>query len=278
MLNKEILKKIRNIEINSNRLSDEIFSGEYHSFFKGNGMEFSDIRRYSPGDEIKNIDWKVTARQRKTYVKQFREEREMNFFLLIDISESNNFTKKRDLIAEISAVLAFSAVKNNDKVGAIFFTDEVEKLIPLKKGKKHTLSIMEILFKYFDENHLEKKLKKTSIKNVLEYFAKIQKRRSIIFLISDFFDGDYEKQIKILSKKHDLILIKISDKNKDVIPKGAVFTFIDSETGEVMTIENLKSEIRLNDFINLDKRNLVEISTDDDYVKKLSLFFKRRRK
>lgn len=278
MLNKEILKKIRTIEINSNRLSDEIFSGEYHSFFKGNGMEFSDIRRYSPGDEVKNIDWKVTARQRKAYVKQFREEREMKFFLLIDISESNNFTDKKNLIAEISAVLAFSAVKNNDKVGAIFFTDEVEKLIPLKKGRKHTLSIIENLFKYFDENPLEKKLKKTSIKNVLKYFAKIQKRRSIIFLISDFFDEDYERQIKLLSKKHDLILIKIYDENKEVIPKGAVFTFRDSETGEVMTIENLKSKTRLGDFLNLDKKNLIEISTDDDYVKKLSLFFKRRRK
>ncbi|WP_320048044.1 DUF58 domain-containing protein [uncultured Ilyobacter sp.] len=272
------MKKIKNIEIKSNRLSDEIFSGEYHSFFKGNGMEFSDIRRYSPGDEVKNIDWKVTARQRKAYIKQFKEEREMNFFLLIDISESNNFNDKKDLIGEISAVLAFSAIKNNDKVGAIFFSDEVEKLIPLKKGKKHTLSLMENLFKYFEGNSHEKKLKKTSIKSALEYFAKIQKRRSIVFLISDFFDEDYERQIKIVSKRHDLILIKISDKSKEVIPKGAVFNFIDSETGEIMTLENLKSEIRLNDFIDLDKRNLVDISTEDDYVKKLSLFFRRRRR
>ncbi|WP_319372244.1 DUF58 domain-containing protein [uncultured Ilyobacter sp.] len=278
MLDKDLLKKIKNIEIKSNRLSDEIFSGEYHSFFKGNGMEFSDIRRYSPGDEVKNIDWKVTARQRKAYIKQFKEEREMNFFILIDISESNNFNDKKDLIAEISAVLAFSAIKNNDKVGAIFFSDEVEKLIPLKKGKKHTLSLMENLFKYFEGNSHEKKLKKTSIKSALEYFLKIQKRRSIVFLISDFFDEDYERQIKIVSKRHDLILIKISDKSKEVIPKGAVFNFIDSETGEVMTLENLKSEIRLNDFIDVDKRNLVDISTEDDYVKKLSLFFRRRRR
>lgn len=271
MLNKELLKKIKQIEIKSNRLSEEIFSGEYHSFFRGNGMEFSDIRRYVPGDDIRNIDWKVSARQRKTYVKQFMEERELNFFLMVDLSQSNTFSRKRELVAELCAVLSFSAVKNGDKVGSLLFTDEIEKFIPLKKGKKHALSLIENLLDFEPENN------GTNIKKAVQYFSKVQKRRSIVFIISDFFDTDYEKDIQRLSSKHDVILLRIKDEQKEIIPSGAVFTFVDSETGEEITVENMKQEINLESVLNLNKNNLIELNVGEDYVKKLSYFFSKRR-
>lgn len=268
MEKKELLKKIKEIEIKSTLLANEIFAGEYQSCLRGNGMEFSDIRRYSPGDDVKKIDWKVTAKQRKAYVKEFVEERELPIFLLVDVSFSNRFKAKLDLITELVATLSFSAVKNGDRVGAIFFTDKVEKVIPLKKGKKHTLSIIENLLT------IDPKSKRTNIKEALKYFGKIFKRRGIVFLISDFLDSGYEKDIKILSSRHDLIPIKISDKKYEEIPKGAIFTLEDSETGEKIIIENFKRNIE----INSEKiKNSVEIFTEDDYVKELSKYFKRRR-
>ncbi|MGM0507698.1 MAG: DUF58 domain-containing protein [Fusobacteriota bacterium] len=270
MISKDLIKKIKKIEIKSNKIANTLFSGEYHSYFKGNGMEFEDIREYYPGDDIRNIDWNVTARQGKAYVKQYKEERELNMFLLVDISRSNFFGNKKDIIAEIGATLSFSAMKNNDKIGSILFTDKIDKIIPSKKGKKHVLSIIENILDYKSEN------KKTDIQNALEYFNRIQKKRSIVFLISDFLDSGYEDQIKMISKKHDLVLIRIIDRMEEKLPKGAIFSFEDLETGEEITIENLKKDRTLNINKNIPSKNLITIYTDEDYIKPLKLFFEKR--
>lgn len=272
MVSKEVIKKIKKIEIKSDNIANTLFSGDYHSAFKGNGMEFQDIREYYSGDDVRNIDWNVTARQDKAYVKQYQEEREMNMFLLVDMSKSNHFGKKKDIIAELGATLAFSAVKNNDKIGSILFSDIIEKYIPSKKGKKHVLSIIENILDY------KVKSKGTNIKELLTYFNKVEKKRSIVFLISDFLDQDYEREIKMVSKKHDLILIRIIDRAEEKLPKGAIFAFEDLETGEEMIVENIKKD----KFIDLKKRlpskNVINIYTDEDYVKPLMLFFKKRRR
>ncbi|TDX52735.1 DUF58 domain-containing protein [Orenia marismortui] len=270
MVSTELIKKIRKIEIKSNRIVEEIFSGEYRSVFQGKGMEFDEIREYYPGDDIRNIDWNVTARQNKAYIKKFHEERELNMFLLIDMSNSNSFAKKKDLIAEIGATLAFSAVKNNDKVGSILFTDKIEKMIPSRQGKKHVLSIIEDILRFQVNN------KGTDIKKALQYLNKIQKRRSIVFLISDFIDQNYERELKITNQKHDLVLIRVIDPNEEKIPKGAIFEFEDLETGEKIVVDNLKQENRLNLKVKLPTRNLINIYTNEDFIKPLMLFFKRR--
>ncbi|WP_106231771.1 DUF58 domain-containing protein [Orenia metallireducens] len=270
MVSKDLIKKIRRIEIKSNRIIEEIFSGEYRSAFQGKGMEFDEIREYYPGDEIRSIDWNVTARQNKAYIKKFHEERELNMFLLIDMSRSNSFAKKKDIIAEIGATLAFSAVKNNDKVGSILFTDKVEKLIPSKKGKRHVLSIIEEILSFQPNNQ------GTAIKKALQYFNRVEKKRSIVFLISDFLDKDYEKELKIADKKHDLVLIRVIDKGEESLPKGAIFEFEDLETGETIVLDNLQGRTELESTIKLPVRNLLNIYTDEDFVKALMLFFKRR--
>ena len=265
---KEILREIREIEISSNILANEIFAGEYHSFFKGNGMEFSDIRRYSLGDDVKKIDWKVSARQRKTYVKEFVEERELSMYILVDVSASNLFPRQRQLVAKLLGSLAFSANKNNDRVGCMLFTDRVERYIPLKKGRKHSLSIL--------ENYLthESTSAGTDIGEVLNFFYKVVKRRSIVFLISDFMDDNYEKTMKIVGKKHDLIPIKISNSRRAKLPKGAIFNLVDSETGEEILIENLKKDVRID---GAQLKGGLTIDIESDYVKELSKFFKMRR-
>ncbi|MGL6119054.1 MAG: DUF58 domain-containing protein [Fusobacteriaceae bacterium] len=268
MEKKEILKKIKEIEINSNILAKEIFSGSYHSCFHGNGMEFGEIRRYSPGDDVKKIDWKVTAKQRKAYVKEFVEERELAIYLVIDVSASTRNPKQKQQIAELLTTLAFSANSNNDRVGAILFSDEIEKFIPVKKGKKHSLSILDSFLSS------DFKSKKTNINNVLNYFNKIVKRSSVIFFISDFLDENYERLLKITSQKHDFIPIRVLEKGKDKIPKGAIFTFIDSETNESLTFENFKATIKLNSDFNLKKS--ITINSDEDYRKALIKFFKER--
>ena len=270
MHSNELAKKIRRIEIKSNKLVDEIFSGEYRSGFRGKGMEFENIRLYTPGDDVRSIDWNVTARQNKAFVKQYCEEREMNIFLLIDMSRSNSFGLKKDFIAEISATLAFSATRNNDRVGVVFFTGQVEKFIPSKNGKKHVLSIIESILNY------EAVRTDTNIANVLQYFSRIEKKRSVVFLISDFFDDGYEKELKVLAGHHDLIRIRVVDRAEERIPGGAIFTFEDLETGENFVMDNTKRDfvIALPDggFI----QNLITIYTDGDYVKPLKQFFKRR--
>ncbi|WP_432205292.1 DUF58 domain-containing protein (plasmid) [Cetobacterium somerae] len=266
---KELLKRIKTIEIKATILSDNIFAGQYHSCLKGNGMEFADIRRYAPGDDVKKIDWKVTARQRKAYVKEFVEERELSVFLLVDISASNRFKDKLDLITELVGSLAFSANKNGDRVGAMFFSNEIEKVIPLKKGKKHTLSIIENLLT------INPKGDKTDISRALRYFGKVFKRRAIIFLISDFLDENYEKELKILSQRHEIIPIRIADRKYESLPLGAIFTLEDSETGEQIVIENYKENS--SDF-NINKiTNGINLYVGEDYVKEMSKFFNRGR-
>lgn len=266
---KQLLKKIKNIEIKATILSDNIFAGQYQSCLKGNGMEFSDIRRYAPGDDVKKIDWKVTAKQRKAYVKEFVEERELSVFLLVDISASNRFREKLDLITELVGSLAFSANKNDDRVGAVFFSNQIEKVIPLKKGKKHTLSIIENLLT------IKPKGDKTDLSMVLRYFGKIFKRRSVIFLISDFLDDNYEKELKILAQRHEIIPVRIGDKKYESLPIGAIFTLEDSETGEQIVIENYKensSDININNI-----SNGINLYVGEDYVKEISKFFNRGR-
>lgn len=264
----EILKKIKKIEIASSILADELFAGKYRSYFKGNGMEFSDIRRYAPGDDVKKIDWKVSVRQRKTYVKEFTEERELAIFLLIDISKSNSFYAKKDLLCQLVGSLAFSANKNSDKVGAVLFTDKIEKFIPLKKGRNHSLVILDNLLSF------EPQGKRTDISKALDFLNKIAKRRAIVFLISDFIDKGYEKSMAITAQKHDLIPIRIADRKYETLPKGAIFNMIDSETGEEIVIENFDKDIALNEDI---PKNILNIYTDEDYIVTLSNFFKRRR-
>lgn len=266
---KELLKKIKNIEIKATILSDNIFAGQYQSCLKGNGMEFSDIRRYAPGDDVKKIDWKVTAKQRKAYVKEFVEERELSVFLLVDISASNRFKEKLDLITELVGSLAFSANKNGDRVGALFFSNQIERVIPLKKGKKHTLSIIENLLT------INPKGDRTDIAMALRYFGKVFKRRSVIFLISDFLDDNYEKELKILSQRHEIILVRIGDKKYESLPIGAIFTLEDAETGEQIVVENYKensSDININNI-----SNGINLYVGEDYVKEISKFFNRGR-
>lgn len=270
MVDKEILKKLKKIDIKSNRIAEEIFTGEYHSAFRGNGMEFDEIREYSLGDDIRNIDWNVTARQNKAYVKKFKEERELNFFLLIDMSYSTTYGDKKNMIAEIGATLAFSALKNNDKIGGMLFTDEVEKIVPAKKGKKHVLSIIESILEYNPKN------RKTNIKNALEYFFRFEKKKSVVFIISDFLDIGYEDELKKLNMKHDIILIRIIDRSETLIPKGAIFSFKDLETGEEVVIDNTKRSLALSRPLKIFSKNTINVYTDIDFVKPLMLFFKKR--
>lgn len=266
---KELLKKIKNIEIKATILSDNIFAGQYQSCLKGNGMEFSDIRRYAPGDDVKKIDWKVTAKQRKAYVKEFVEERELSVFLLVDISASNRFKEKLDLITELVGSLAFSANKNGDRVGALFFSNQIERVIPLKKGKKHTLSIIENLLT------INPKGDRTDIAMALRYFGKVFKRRSVIFLISDFLDDNYEKELKILSQRHEIIPVRIGDKKYESLPIGAIFTLEDAETGEQIVVENYKEN---SSDININNISIgINLYVGEDYVKEISKFFNRGR-
>lgn len=263
---KEILKKIKIIEMKANYLTDNIFTGQYQSCLKGNGMEFSDIRRYSPGDDVKKIDWKVTAKQRKAYIKEFVEERELSVFILVDISASNRFKDKLDLITELTGSLSFSANKSGDRVGAIFFTDIIEKVVPLKKGKRHSLSILENLISIKPVGN------KTDIANALRYFGKIFKRRAVIFLISDFLDDNYEKELKILSQRHEIIPVCIRDMRYEKLPIGALFNLKDSETGEEIIIENYKKNIS---FPVKKIMNGINLYVGEDYVKEISKFFNR---
>jgi len=272
MQSTELAKKIRRIEIKSNKLVDEIFSGEYRSGFRGKGMEFETIRQYMPGDDVRSIDWNVTARYNKTFVKQFVEERELNMFLLIDMSRSNSFGQKKEIIAEISATLAISAIRNNDRVGVVFFTGKVEKLIPSKNGKKHVLSIIESILNFQPEQS------DTNIGNALQYFNRIEKKRSVVFLISDFLDDGYDNELKVSAGRHDLIRIRVVDKAEEIIPAGAIFTFEDLETGQSFVMDNLKADFKMTPSDGGSKRNLITVYTDEDYVKPLRQFFKRRGK
>jgi uncharacterized protein (DUF58 family) len=284
---KELLKKVRKIEIKTKNLSNQIFSGEYHSAFKGKGMAFSEVREYMPGDDIRTIDWNVTARYNHPYVKVFEEERELTVMLLVDISGSEIFGSgeqlKKEIIAEISAVLAFSATQNNDKIGALLFSDKIELFIPPKKGKKHILRIIRELIEFKPSNT------KTNIDLAVKHFNNMIKKRSIAFLISDFLDDGFEKSMKIARKKHDLVALRIFDKREKDLPNIGIAQLKDSETGAIQWVNTSSKKNRLqyhNNAIRKEHETLeafrrsnvdfANINIDQGYIKPLMNVFKKR--
>lgn len=289
MLTKELSAKVKQIEIKTRVLVNQVFSGEYHSVFKGRGMEFSEVREYQFGDDIRSIDWNVTARFGHPFVKIFEEERELTVILLVDLSGSQNFGSesqtKQQIAAEISALLAFSALKNNDKVGMILFTDKVERFIPPAKTKSHVLRIISDLLKFTPSG------KGTSLKAALEYMNKAIKKKSIVFLISDFQDEGYEKILRIVGKKHDLVGIVLSDKREAGLPGIGLLAVEDPETGEERIIDTSDNSFRLwyfnrvkeleasrKNLFNSAKLDSVNVNTHESYVKPLIRFFKIREK
>ncbi|MCX6296431.1 MAG: DUF58 domain-containing protein [Bacteroidetes bacterium] len=283
----ELLKKVRKIEIKTRGLSNQIFSGEYHSAFKGRGMTFSEVREYQPGDDIRSIDWNVTARFNTPFVKVFEEEREMTVMLLVDISASGEFGTqkqlKQDLITELCAVLAFSSIQNNDKIGVIFFTDKIEKFIPPKKGKSHVLRIIRDLIEFTPEN------KKTNIELALKYLTSVIKKRSIAFLISDFMDTNFFDALKIASKKHDLVALRILDKREQELPNVGLIKLMDAETGEIKWVDTSdkhtrihfaanakRNDAHLKEIFNKSGVDSANINTVESYIPPLTNLFKRR--
>jgi uncharacterized protein (DUF58 family) len=287
MIPKEILKKVKRIEIATRGLVNELFSGEYHSVFKGRGMEFSEVREYQIGDDIRNIDWNVTARVGNPYIKVFDEERELTVMLLVDVSSSGSFgtanQMKGEIAAELCAVLAFSAIKNNDKVGLIIFSDKIEKFIPPRKGKQHVLRVIrEIL--YFQPEDSQ-----TDLNVALEYLTKIIKRRSIVFLISDFLTENYEKSLQVANKNHDIIAINIIDPREVDLPDIGFLELEDAETGETILVDTSNPAIRGGFFseskIEREERGKffksigvdnINIFTDRSYVEPIVRFFRMR--
>lgn len=283
----EILKKVRELEIKSKKLARDLFSGEYHSAFKGKGMSFKEVREYAAGDDIRFIDWNVSARFGHPYSKIFEEERELTVMLIVDISNSSlfgtHYAFKRDLATEIAAVLAFSAVSNGDKVGAIFYSDKVEMYVPPKKGRQHALFIVrEIL-------SLEAKGKGTRLNTALKYFTNAIKQSSIAFILSDFIDSNYEDTLRVVGKKHDLIGVKIYDQMDQALPEAGLMQLIDAETGRTHWVDTGNAYVRKKyeeQFfeataysVNVFKRagsDLLHIKTGDDYVRVLQRFFKSR--
>lgn len=283
----EIFKKVRKIEIKTRGLSNHIFSGQYHSVFKGRGMAFSEVREYQFGDDIRNIDWNVTARFNHPYVKIFDEERELTVMLLIDVSGSNQFGTqknfKQDQITEIAAVLAFSAIHNNDKVGVIFFSNRIEKFIPPKKGTSHILRIIRELIDFVPQNT------ETDITGALRYFTNVIKKRCTAFLISDFLSSGFDDALKIGNKKHDLIAVNIYDHRETEIPDVGMVRIRDAESGRQIWVDTSEKKVResyrnwytrqmnyLNDITLRSGVDLVRIRTDEDYVKPLIGLFKKR--
>jgi uncharacterized protein (DUF58 family) len=284
---KELIKQVRKIEIKTKGLSNHIFSGEYHSAFKGRGMAFSEVRNYQAGDEIRTIDWNVTARFNEPFVKVFEEERELTVMLLVDLSGSQNFgitsKTKRELITELAAVLSFSAIANNDKIGLIIFTSEVELFIPPKKGKNHTLRIIRELIDFEPKNH------GTDIGEALRYFSKTVKKRSIAFLLSDFDDQNYLDAVKMTSKKHDLVGFRIMDKSELELPNSGNVDFLNQETGRYQSINTSSRKVRKSYKEDAEQRNLeingmlkkagiyfATVDTEEDYVKPMMILFNKR--
>ena len=284
----ELLKRVRKIEIKTRGLSSNIFAGEYHSAFKGRGMTFSEVREYQYGDDIRNIDWNVTARHNKPYVKVFEEERELTVMLMIDVSASRNFGTvsklKKNQITEIAAVLAFSAIQNNDKIGVIFFSDKVEKFIPPKKGKTHILHIIRELIDFYSED------KHTNIEQALQYVTNSIKKRCTCFLISDFIDEhDFSHALAIANRKHDVVALRVYDPRENVLPPVGMMFLTDAETGEQMWVDTSDKRVRdeysrymsvwEKELKNVFKRSGVDVAdirSDEDYVRALISLFKRR--
>lgn len=283
----DLIKRVRAIEIKTRGISKNIFAGEYHSAFKGRGMTFSEVREYMYGDDIRNIDWNVTARFNHPYIKIFEEERELTVVLLVDVSGSSVFGSrkmlKKNMITEISAVLAFSAIQNNDKVGVIFFTDRVEKFIPPKKGRKHILHIIRELINFQPEN------KQTNLTEPLRYLTNAIKKRATVFMLSDFISEDFEDALKIANKKHDMVAIRIYDRRETLLPPVGLLRLKDAESGNEMWVDSSSRLVRnsYQDWWNKQEKNIKEvftrsgvdqisIHTEEDYVKQLMLLFKKR--
>ncbi|MDG1714397.1 DUF58 domain-containing protein [Lacinutrix sp.] len=284
---KELLKKVRKIEIKTRRLSDHIFGGEYHSTFKGRGMTFSEVRQYQFGDDVRNIDWNVTARTNQPHVKVFEEERELTMVLMVDISGSELFGTdqqfKNEIITEISATLAFSATQNNDKIGLILFSDEIELYIPPKKGRSHVLRIIRELIE------LKPKSKGTNIAEALKFMRNVMKKKAIVFVLSDFIADDYKQTLKIAANKHDVTGIRIYDKSEETIPNLGIVQMQDQESGELMLVNTTSKKVRqnynkfYNDKVSYYKDSFaksgagtIDCRVDESYVKKLLGYFKRR--
>lgn len=287
METKELLKKVRKIEIKTRRLSNHIFGGEYHSTFKGRGMTFSEVRQYQYGDDIRAIDWNVTARYNEPYVKVFEEERELTMMLVVDISGSEFFGTtdqfKKDTVTEIAATLAFSAIQNNDKVGLILFSDEVELYIPPKKGKSHVLRIIRELIEFTPKS------RKTNIDEALKFLSNVMKKKAIVFMLSDFMDDNYERTLKIVGNKHDVTGIRVYDKHDEEIPNLGMVPMLDAETGNVQLINTgskaVRTQYKANALRHSDyfhhtfKRSgagTINTRVDESYVKKLLGYFKHK--
>ena len=284
----ELLKKVRKIEIKTRGLSQNIFAGEYHTAFKGRGMTFSEVREYQYGDDIRDIDWNVTARHNHPYVKVYEEERELTVMLLVDVSRSRLFgaegEEKREMIAEVAATIAFSAIQNNDKIGVIFFSDKIEKFIPPKKGSRHILFIISQLIDFKPNNS------GTDIANVLRYFTDALKKRCTTFIISDFIDEhDYYKSLSIASNKHDVIAVQIYDKRDSQLPPVGLMKMADLETGTERWIDTSSKRVRkayskwwyerqqvMSDIMLRCNVDMTSISTDEDFVKSLKSLFQKR--
>ena len=284
----ELLKKVRQIEIKSRGLSSNIFAGQYHSAFKGRGMAFSEVREYEFGDDIRDIDWNVTARYSKPYVKIYEEERELTVMLLVDVSGSRNFgtreSMKKEVITEIAATLAFSAIQNNDKIGVIFFSDQIEKFIPPKKGRKHILYVIRELIDF------EPQEVKTDIAKVLKYLTSAIKKRCTAFVFSDYIDtGDYQHALTIANKKHDMVAIQVFDERETEMPKVGMIKIKDAESGKERYVDTDSRRVReaylrwwekrqteMNDAFKRSRVDSVSIRADDDYVKALIGLFNKR--
>ena len=287
MIPAEILKKVRLIEIKTRHIVNNIFGGEYHSAFKGMGMEFAEVREYYPGDDIRAIDWNVTARTGKPFIKKYDEERELTVMLIVDVSASGFFgtgeSLKSDIMIELASILSFSAIKNNDKVGLLLFSDKIEKFIPPKKGKSHVLRVIREMIYH------KAKDRKTDISIALEHIQKVLKRKSIIFLLSDFWDDSYQQTMKLINKKHDLINIQILDKAEIAIPKLGMVKFHDAETQKSAWIDTNNKQVQnistkyiqnknkvIKEFCKKNKIDFISIDTAEGYLNPLEQFFSTR--
>ncbi|TXD81469.1 DUF58 domain-containing protein [Subsaximicrobium wynnwilliamsii] len=284
---KELLKKVRKIEIKTRRLSDHIFGGEYHSTFKGRGMTFSEVRQYQFGDDVRNIDWNVTARYSEPFIKVFEEERELTMMLVVDISGSKLFGTKEqfkdEIITEIAATLAFSATQNNDKIGLILFSDEIELYIPPKKGRSHVLRIIRELLEF------KPKSKKTDLAMALKFLSNVMKKKAIVFVLSDFIADDYQHTLKIAAKRHDITGIRVYDRHEESIPSLGMVQMEDEETGELVLVNTSSKTVRNNyskfynekvsyfkESFNKSGAGSIDCRVDESYVRKLLGYFKRR--
>lgn len=284
----EILKKVRKIEIKTRGLSQNIFAGQYHSAFKGRGMAFAEVREYQFGDDVRDIDWNVTARFRKPYVMVFEEERELTVMLLVDVSGSLNFgtrsRMKSEMATEIAATIAYSAIQNNDKIGVVFFSDRIEKYIPPKKGRKHILYIIREMLDFKPES------RKTDIGGAMEFFTRVMKRRTTAFVLSDFYDRhDFFKQMQIANNKHDVMAIQVYDKWAKALPDVGLVKVVDAESGHEMYVDTSSKKVRvaharywierqqmLKDTLSRANVDWVSVATDDDYVKAMMHLFASR--